>query len=489
MDQELEPVVGNINIKKRTITKKTPNQARGGSNSVNNLSFSTRYTNSFSNSTIPSSFIKRPANIRRQIKRSRWNLVYLIRRINWLHTTIILFLPIVGSIVSLLFQVPITENTLRFTIFYYFLTSLCVTSGYHRLWAHRSFEATKVLSLIYAVFGAATGLGSIKKWVARHRAHHRYTDTERDPHNARRSLIYSHMGWMIFKPNLKISSSITELLKSDDLSNDAIINWQEQNYIILFVLTSMIIPAAVAGYFWNDYKGGLLYSGIIRCMLNQQTSFTGNSLCHYVGTQPYDDKKTPRNNWFLTFLTFGEGFQNFHHNFPNDYRIGIHWYEFDLTRFQIEILYKIGLIKSIKKNTNDAINQCIIQQNQKILDRHRAKLNWGVPIKELPIISENEFKRLVKTSSRALLIISGVVHDVTPIINTHPGGSQLVRASIGKDATTAFEGGVYAHSNAAHNLLATMRVAIIYGFHIQNPSNQLKIATIRNSPSATAGAA
>lgn len=37
----------------------------------------------------------------------------------------------------------------------------------------------------------------------------------------------------------------------------------------------------------------------------------------------------------------------------------------------------------------------------------------------------------------------------------------LVRASLGKDATKAFNGAVYAHSNAAHNLLASMRVAVI----------------------------
>jgi stearoyl-CoA desaturase (Delta-9 desaturase) len=35
--------------------------------------------------------------------------------------------------------------------------------------------------------------------------------------------------------------------------------------------------------------------------------------------------------------------------------------------------------------------------------------------------------------------------------------------NIGKDASTAFFGGVYDHSNAAHNLLAMMRVGVLRG--------------------------
>lgn len=45
----------------------------------------------------------------------------------------------------------------------------------------------------------------------------------------------------------------------------------------------------------------------------------------------------------------------------------------------------------------------------------------------------------------------------------HPGGKSLIKSAIGKDATALFNGGVYEHSNAAHNLLSTMRVGILRG--------------------------
>lgn len=61
---------------------------------------------------------------------------------------------------------------------------------------------------------------------------------------------------------------------------------------------------------------------------------------------------------------------------------------------------------------------------------------------------------LVKSQSekRPLILISGFIHDVSDFIEEHPGGAHFIRSYIGKDATTGFFGGVYDHSNAAHNV-------------------------------------
>jgi stearoyl-CoA desaturase (delta-9 desaturase) len=67
------------------------------------------------------------------------------------------------------------------------------------------------------------------------------------------------------------------------------------------------------------------------------------------------------------------------------------------------------------------------------------------------------------SNGRSVVIIAGVVHDVTDFIDDHPGGNAMIRSSLGKDATAMFNGGVYNHSNAAHNLLSTMRVGVIRG--------------------------
>lgn len=46
-------------------------------------------------------------------------------------------------------------------------------------------------------------------------------------------------------------------------------------------------------------------------------------------------------------------------------------------------------------------------------------------------------------------------------MDEHPGGRHLLAKHIGKDATTAFFGGVYDHSNAAHNVSYSLTVARI----------------------------
>ena len=57
-----------------------------------------------------------------------------------------------------------------------------------------------------------------------------------------------------------------------------------------------------------------------------------------------------------------------------------------------------------------------------------------------------------QAESRGLICVAGHIHDVGDFINEHPGGPLLLKKNIGKDATTAFFGGIYGHSNAAHNV-------------------------------------
>lgn len=61
------------------------------------------------------------------------------------------------------------------------------------------------------------------------------------------------------------------------------------------------------------------------------------------------------------------------------------------------------------------------------------------------------------------MVIGGFIHDVSTFIDEHPGGAALVRTRLGKDATTAFYGGVYDHSNGANAVLSEYRVGVIEG--------------------------
>jgi stearoyl-CoA desaturase (delta-9 desaturase) len=159
--------------------------------------------------------------------------------------------------------------------------SLGITAGYHRLWAHRAFSASWPLKVYLAAVGAAAVEGSARWWSCYHRAHHRYTDTEKDPYSVRKGLLYSHIGWMVMKQNPK------RIGRTDitDLNEDPVVVWQHRNYLKSVIFMALVLPTVVCGLGWNDWLGGIVYAGILRIFFIQQATFCVNSLAHWLGDQ------------------------------------------------------------------------------------------------------------------------------------------------------------------------------------------------------------
>ncbi|KLJ06872.1 acyl-CoA desaturase [Blastomyces silverae] len=377
------------------------------------------------------------------------------KHVNWLNTFFILGVPLYGCIQA--FWVPLQLKTLIWAVIYYFFTGLGITAGYHRLWAHRCYSATLPLRIWLAAAGGGSVQGSILWWARGHRVHHRYTDTEKDPYSVRKGFVYSHFGWMIMKQNPKL------LGRTDvsDLKEDPVVMWQHRHYLLTVVMMGLAVPMLVAGFGWGDWWGGFIYSGILRIFFIQQATFCVNSLAHWLGEQPFDDRNSPRDHIVTALVTLGEGYHNFHHEFPSDYRNAIEWYQYDPTKWTIWLWKQVGLAHHLKQFRSNEIEKGRLQQLQKKVDRTRLRLDWGRPLEELPVMEWEEY--VEQAQGRGLVAIAGVVHDVTGFIKEHPGGKAMIQSGIGKDATAIFNGGIYNHSNAAHNLLSTMRVGVIRG--------------------------
>lgn len=135
------------------------------------------------------------------------------------------------------------------------------TIGYHRYWAHRSFNAAVPLQYVLAVAGAGAVQGSIKWWARGHRAHHRYTDTPLDPYSANKGLWYSHVGWILVKPRRRPGYA-----DISDLSASPVVQWQAKWYVQLLIGAAFILPTMVAGIFWGDWRGGFFYAGAARLL-------------------------------------------------------------------------------------------------------------------------------------------------------------------------------------------------------------------------------
>lgn len=395
--------------------------------------------------------IKKPHITDQPITWSNW-----YQHVNWLNTTFIIFIPLIGLISA--YWIELQYKTAIFTVAYYYFAGLGITAGYHRLWAHSSYKAKLPLKIFLAAGGSAAVEGSARWWSSLHRSHHRYTDTEKDPYSVRKGLLYSHIGWMVMKQNPR------RIGRTDitDLNEDPVVVWQHRNYIKSVITMALIVPTCVCGLGWGDWWGGFVYAGILRIFFIQQATFCVNSLAHWLGDQPFDDRNSPRDHVITALVTLGEGYHNFHHEFPSDFRNAIEWWQYDPTKWFIRTMKFLGLAYNLKTFPQNEIEKGRLQQQQKKLDQKRSTLDWGKPLETLPVISWDDFVEQSK-NGKAWVAIAGVIHDVGKFIADHPGGKALISSAIGKDATAVFNGGVYNHSNAAHNLLSTMRVGVLRG--------------------------
>lgn len=114
-------------------------------------------------------------------------------------------------------------------------------------------------------------------------------------------------------------------------------------------------------------------------------------------------------------VTLGEGYHNFHHEFPSDYRNAISWFQYDPTKWCIALWRVGGLAYDLKKFPSNEIEKGRFQQQQKKLDKRRATLDWGTPIKQLPVITWDDFMATAKEGN--LVVIAGIVHDVSSFIS------------------------------------------------------------------------
>src|SRR5512139_2193517 len=82
---------------------------------------------------------------------------------------------------------------------YFVAAGMSITVGYHRLFAHRSYECRSWMKVVLLLFGAAAWQGSALEWAADHVRHHGYTDTERDPYSVKKGVWHAHIGWLFHR--------------------------------------------------------------------------------------------------------------------------------------------------------------------------------------------------------------------------------------------------------------------------------------------------
>lgn len=374
------------------------------------------------------------------------------QQINWPQTILLVLTPAIA--LYGICTTPLQAKTLIWAMVYMVTAALGTTAGYHRLYAHCSYKASFLFELIIMAVGTAAVQGSVLWWCRDHRVHHRFTDTDKDPYNAKRGFIWSHIGWMIYKKD----SSVLGRAEVDDLLNNKLVIFQNNNYVPLALFLGFLFPTLVAGVGWGDWQGGYYYAAMTRVVIGHHLTFCINSLAHWVGDASYDDKLSPRDCLLTALLTMGEGYHNFHHQFPQDYRNAVGFYQYDPTKWFIYGLSKLGLTYDLKTFSKNEIEKGALLMNEKKLEKVRETIDWGVNIDSLPVFTMDQYVNECKENGKQWILIDSIIHNIEDFMNDHPGGIKYIRSYIGRDATASFNGDVYDHSNAARNLMSSMRV-------------------------------
>ena len=278
-------------------------------------------------------------------------------KINWVNTLFLTICPLaalVGTVLLCILGALTWKTWVLFGVFTY-LTGLSITAGYHRLFSHKTYQAPAPIRLIYLLLAAATFEGSVLEWSSDHRVHHRHSDTEKDPYNIKRGFWYAHIGWLI-----RLDTSKRDFSNVADLQADPLCRLQHRFYIPLAILVGFILPMGIA-WSWGAPLAGLIIGGALRISVNHHFTFFINSLCHTIGKRPYSEEESARDHWVAAIFTYGEGYHNYHHKFPIDYRNGVRLFHYDPAKWLIWALSKVGLATNLKRISSQRIAHYILQ--------------------------------------------------------------------------------------------------------------------------------
>jgi stearoyl-CoA desaturase (Delta-9 desaturase) len=288
------------------------------------------------------------------------------KKINWTVGLFITITPMVGiaGLIWLICSHQFFWATMIMALVYTYITGVAITAGYHRLFSHRTYKAHPVARVILGLLGASNFEGSVLDWCTDHRNHHLYTDTDRDPYSIKRGFWHAHMGWLFTLDTTKRDFSNVE-----DLDADPFLHFCHKYYVPVAIFMGFIVPMLFAGLLWGDWLGGLLIGGALRIGFNQQVTFCINSICHMFGKRTYSDKQTACDNWITAVITYGEGYHNYHHQFPLDYRNGVRYFHYDPAKWLIKGMSWFGWATDMRMMSKQKILQYRMRlDEQRLLD-------------------------------------------------------------------------------------------------------------------------
>ncbi|KAH8260578.1 hypothetical protein KR038_007184, partial [Drosophila bunnanda] len=256
----------------------------------------------------------------------------------------------------------------------FILTGVGISGGAHRLFAHRTFKANTQLKLLLLFLDTLAFQGAVYYWARDHRLHHKYTETDADPYNSERGWWYAHIGWLCCRKHPEVKAKGQQIDLSD-LESDPLVMFQKKYYHILMPLICFVLPTVLPMWLWGEtLRTSFNVMCVLRWVLSLNLVWSLNSSAHIFGTRCYDRNISPTNERFLIWLKLGEGYHNYHHTFPWDYKSAeAGHFSNDFTTKFIELFVKIGWAYDLKSVPTELVRRRV----QRTGDGTHPIWGWG----------------------------------------------------------------------------------------------------------------
>jgi len=244
-----------------------------------------------------------------------------------------------------------------------FLTEIGIGAAYHRFYAHRAYKMSKPVEAVLLFLATLATQGDVLRWSYEHRLHHSFTDSDDDPYSIKKGFWYAHMLWL-FEKGRPLEERWVKDLQANPLARF------QHNHIGVLTFGGNILVAVLVGWMVGDFLGAFVLAWWTRMAVAHHLTWFVNSLCHCWGERTFSKELTAVDNYILALVTVGEGYHNYHHTFPSDYRNGVRWYHVDPNKWTIWLLSKLGLARDLKRINPDRIKRRLLIEDRQLLVDH-----------------------------------------------------------------------------------------------------------------------
>ena len=206
--------------------------------------------------------------------------------------------------------------------------ALGVSIGFHRCFSHGSFEPkNNIIKALLHFFGVISVVGSSITWTGTHRMHHRYSDTDLDPHCVEGKDTWTRIKyWFNYWPAHTVEMRYVRNLIKDPMGRF----FHRYYFHILFAWMALLALISIDVF---------LYGFLVSTMFTLHIISWITVGAHIFGNSP-NPVDSSKNTVIMGLYMWGEGYHNNHHVKPWAFDFGWGPKQPDLGKWVIQLIGK-----------------------------------------------------------------------------------------------------------------------------------------------------